>query len=111
MATLLTFWPPGPWAVVMCSSTSFAQSMLTSTSSGSGSTATVQVEVWTRPWVFGGGDAFDGVDSGLEGEALPDAFAFEVEDGVADPPDGGVCVHGHLVDGPSSGTGVAGVDL
>ena len=35
---------------------------------------------------FGGGDAFDGVDSGLEGEALPDAFAFEVEDGVADAP-------------------------
>ena len=35
---------------------------------------------------FGGGDSLDGVDTGFKREALPDAFAFEVEDGVADAP-------------------------
>ena len=40
VATLFTFCPPGPCAVVTSSFTSAAQSIFTSTSSGSGRTST-----------------------------------------------------------------------
>jgi hypothetical protein len=99
VATLLTFWPPGPWAVVMCSVTSLFQSIATSTASGSGRTATVAVLGVDAALGFGRGDAFDGVDAGFEGELGEDGFALDVDDGVADAADAaevgvGLCVEG-----------------
>ena len=57
VATLLTFCPPGPCAVVIISLTSAGSTSL-ATSSGSAITATVAVLVWIRPCASVAGTRF-----------------------------------------------------